>query len=251
EPTMSIAPALCPVCGTNTTPHNTACGNCGLIFASYAPAGGAGAPPAPALPPLICPHCGQPTPAGSSTCGACGAALTYTYQALFPGQTLTSARYTVQRALSKGGMGAIYLATDHEVFDRSVIIKAMLDYFDPADPHAVQVARERFLQEAKTLSTLRHPTIPQIYTYFQDGPYNYIVMEYIEGHDLEQHLTHDDDATGNEKNQVILLWSTRDGALLGKLPVYQGPITSVAFAPDGRTLFSTNAGGTMMVWRTP
>ncbi len=131
-----------------------------------------------------------------SNCTACGATLTYQYQALNPSQTLANGRYTVQQALSKGGMGAIYLATDHEAFDRTVVIKAMLDYFDPHDPHAVQEARERFLQEAKTLATLRHPAIPQIYTYFQDSTYNYIVMEYIEGHDLEQRLTRHDDASG-------------------------------------------------------
>lgn len=102
----------------------------------------------------------------------------------------------MQRALSKGGMGAIYLAADHETFDRLVVIKAMLDYFDPSDRNAVQAAKVRFLQEARTLSTLRHPAIPQIYGYFADGPHNYIVMEYIEGTDLEQGLTREDDATG-------------------------------------------------------
>jgi serine/threonine protein kinase len=114
---------------------------------------------------------------------------------LRPGQTLAQGRYTIQRALSKGGMGAIYLAADHDAFDRIVVVKAMLDYFDPADPQAVQSARDRFLQEAKTLAALRHPAIPQIYTYFQDGPRNYIVMEWIEGLDLEQRLSHRDDTT--------------------------------------------------------
>jgi serine/threonine protein kinase len=120
----------------------------------------------------------------------------YNFAQLQPGQLLAQGRYTVQRALSKGGMGAIYLATDHETFDRIVVIKAMLDYFDPLDPRAIQVARDRFIQEARTLATLRHPAIPQIYTYFQEGPHNYIVMEYIEGHDLLQRLTHAHDMTG-------------------------------------------------------
>jgi serine/threonine protein kinase len=114
---------------------------------------------------------------------------------LLVGQPLANGRYTIQRPLSKGGMGAIYLATDHEAFDRTVVVKAMLDYFDPSDPQAAQVAQDIFVREARTLSELRHPAIPQIYTYFQAGSHNYIVMEYIEGRDLEKELTHYDTTT--------------------------------------------------------
>jgi eukaryotic-like serine/threonine-protein kinase len=162
---MTVAPTTCPVCGRPIIAQESICDNCGFVFASGSPS----APPPSAV---------------------------YSFAQLPPGQSLAQGRYTVQRALSKGGMGAIYLATDHETFDRIVVIKAMLDYFDPSDPHAVQVARDRFIQEARTLATLRHPAIPQIYTYFQEGPHNYIVMEYIEGHDLLQRLTHTHDTTG-------------------------------------------------------
>jgi serine/threonine protein kinase len=93
-------------------------------------------------------------------------------------------------------MGAIYLATDHETFERTVVIKAMLDYFDPSNPQEVQAARNHFEHEARTLAELRHSAIPQIYTHFQETSYNYIVMEYIEGRNLEQGLTHTDEATG-------------------------------------------------------
>ncbi len=197
---MSQPSCICPVCQTAYQPQDTACDTCGLIFATYAGAAiGATIPhPPPASAPATtaCPHCGQPTRPDAKACVHCGASLVYQYRQLQPGQSLANGRYTVQRALSKGGMGAIYLATDHEAFDRTVVIKAMLDYFDPQNQDEVQAAQKRFLQEAKTLSTLRHPSIPQIYTYFQDGPHNYIVMEHIEGHDLEQQLTRTDDATG-------------------------------------------------------
>ena len=115
---------------------------------------------------------------------------------LQPGQQLANGVYTIQNLLSKGGMGSIYLATDRQAFDRVVVIKAMIDYFDPTDPQQVQDAQQRFLTEAQTLAKLRHPAIPQIYSYFQDGSHNYIVMEYIEGHDLETGLTRTDPHTG-------------------------------------------------------
>jgi WD40 repeat protein/serine/threonine protein kinase len=162
---MTVVPANCPICGSPCAAQEPVCDNCGFVFASRSP----GAPPAAAI---------------------------YSFAQLQPGQSLAQGHYTVQRALSKGGMGAIYLATDHQTFDRIVVVKAMLDYFDPTDPQAVQAAHDRFIQEARTLATLRHPAIPQIYTYFQDGLRNYIVMEYIEGHDLLQRLTHAHDTTG-------------------------------------------------------
>jgi WD40 repeat protein/serine/threonine protein kinase len=161
---MTVAPAMCPVCGSSYAAQEPVCDNCGLVFASRSPGA--------ALPTAI-----------------------YSFAQLQPGQALAHGRYIVQRALSTGGMGAIYLASDHETFDRIVVVKAMLDYFDPSDPLAVQAARDRFIQEARTLATLRHPAIPQIYTSFQEGPGNYIVMEYIEGHDLLQRLTHAHDVT--------------------------------------------------------
>jgi serine/threonine protein kinase len=113
-----------------------------------------------------------------------------------PGQTLAAGRYTIRRSLAQGGMGAVYLATDHQTFDRPVVIKAMRAYIDATDPHEASAARRRFMEEARTLASLRHPTIPQIYAYFQEGPHSFIVMEYIEGANLQQELTSIDEATG-------------------------------------------------------
>lgn len=142
----------------------------------------------------LCAACGQVLPAGAKFCVICGQPTVQTYQPPLPGQSLAKGRYTIQQPLSKGGMGAIYLATDHETFDRTVVIKAMLDYFDPNNPKEVQAARNHFVQEARTLSQLHHPAIPQIYTHFQDSSHNYIVMEYIQGRNLEQRLTRQNDA---------------------------------------------------------
>lgn len=158
----------CPVCHAPFSGAESACPQCGLVVPSNQPAATTVAP--------------QPTVAPPS------------FQA---GHVFADGRYTIQRLLSKGGMGTIYLASDHHAFDRTVVVKALLDYFDPADPQQVQSAQQRFLAEAQTLATLRHPAIPQIYTYFQEGPHNYIVMEYIEGHDLERRLTHTDPLTGD------------------------------------------------------
>jgi serine/threonine protein kinase/outer membrane protein assembly factor BamD (BamD/ComL family)/sugar lactone lactonase YvrE len=133
---------------------------------------------------------------GAQSCAACGTLLVVAYRPLTPGQQLAQGRYTIQRALSKGAMGAIYLATDHEAFNRIVVVKALLDHASHDDPAEEQAARERFAQEARTLAGLKHPTIPQIFSYFHDGPHTYIVMEYIEGDDLEGHLSGRSEASG-------------------------------------------------------
>ncbi len=98
--------------------------------------------------------------------------------------------YTVIWQLSKGGMGAIYLAKqDIAGTSRTVVIKELLDYFDPANLIEAQKANRRFRDEAITLVSINHPGIPQIYDYFSDSGHNYIVMQYIEGQDLSEGLT--------------------------------------------------------------
>ncbi|GAB4217313.1 MAG: hypothetical protein OHK0022_59410 [Roseiflexaceae bacterium] len=168
---MTLASSNCPACNAPFSPNESICTVCGLVFASQIPAVASAAPVASTapLPPLAAPPA-APVP-------------------LYPGQRLAQGRYSVLRLISRGGMGAVALASDADAFGRTVVVKAMLDYYDPTRPDDAQEARERFVHEARTLAELRHPAIPQIYAYFQDGAQNYIVMEYVEGHDLEQGLT--------------------------------------------------------------
>ncbi|MFN3763571.1 MAG: serine/threonine protein kinase, partial [Anaerolineae bacterium] len=71
-----------------------------------------------------------------------------------------------------------------------------LQYYDLTRPEEVQAAHRRFEAEGRTLAQLRHPGIPDIIAYFSEGGRNYIVMEYVEGTNLLQGLTHVD-AQGN------------------------------------------------------
>jgi serine/threonine protein kinase len=97
-------------------------------------------------------------------------------------------------------MGALYLVQDLEAFGRLRVLKEMLDYVDPADypdratyEQAVHKAHERFEDEARILASLHHPGIPEIMAYFTELGRNYIVMEYVEGKDLNEGLTHVDE----------------------------------------------------------
>ncbi|MEN9934998.1 MAG: hypothetical protein RLZZ387_1577 [Chloroflexota bacterium] len=97
--------------------------------------------------------------------------------------------------LSRGGMGAIYLA--YEVATgRMVVVKALADYFDPTDTRRAGAARERLAQEAETLASLSHPSIPRMLGALDDGAQVYLVMEHVAGLNLEQGLSHGADSPG-------------------------------------------------------
>ena len=103
---------------------------------------------------------------------------------------MNNGQYRILKQLGKGGMGAIYLAANTQAFDRPCVIKEMLAYFEPGEE---QEALNRFEQEAKTLASLKHPGIPDMYSYFSEGGHNYIVMEYVEGQNLSKSLTSEDE----------------------------------------------------------
>jgi serine/threonine protein kinase len=134
---------------------------------------------------------------GARYCASCQTPLgATTVDALRPGQLLDGGSYRVVRPLGHGGMGVVYLAAQTKAFDRLAVVKEVIDYFDPADAEERQRAIERFEAEARTLGDLKHPGIPDLYAYFSEGGHNYLVMEYIEGPDLADGLTHEDGDTG-------------------------------------------------------
>ncbi len=137
----------------------------------------------------ICPECHINNRSGARFCANCGASLA----GLQPGQVMHG-QYTIVRQLGKGGMGAVYLATETIANEpRSVVIKEMLDYYDPDDPQGEAKARQRFKVEAATLVKLNCYGIPLIFAYFIENGRNYIVMQFIQGRNLETGLTHEDD----------------------------------------------------------
>jgi len=85
-------------------------------------------------------------------------------------------RYTIEAAISRGAMGAVYRAIDEE--DRPVAIKRLTDVRQAA----------RFEIEARLLARLRHPRIARVTDHFLDEEGNYLVMELVEGADLGEVL---------------------------------------------------------------
>ena len=100
--------------------------------------------------------------------------------ALIPGARLGP--YEIVSALGAGGMGEVYRARDTRL-DRDVAIKVLPEAF-AADAERVA----RFQREAKTLASLNHPNIGQIYGLEPAGDVHALVMELVAGEDLSQRI---------------------------------------------------------------
>ncbi len=106
---------------------------------------------------------------------------------LDPG-TIFHDRYQIQRAIRSGGMGEVYRALDRET-NMLVAIKRMLApaLVEGADSGALYQA-QRFEEECKLLQNLSIPGVPAFVESFVDSDRKVIVMEFIEGVDLEKQI---------------------------------------------------------------
>src|ERR1700720_3995772 len=100
--------------------------------------------------------------------------------------TVLQNRYEIERLLGGGGMGMVYLAHDHRLANRPCAIKEMVDHF--IDQQQRLEANDYFAREADTLAQLKHQAIPAITDRFDDQNRHYLVMEYVEGRNLEEEL---------------------------------------------------------------
>jgi len=102
---------------------------------------------------------------------------------------LLAGRYQVIGQLGQGGMGAVHLARDTQLFGRLCVVKQMHTAFLSQSER--RRAEEDFRREAAVLARLNqpgHPRIPEVYGYFVEGGDHYLVMKYVEGESLEARL---------------------------------------------------------------
>ena len=91
-------------------------------------------------------------------------------------------KYEIKELLGRGGMGTVYKAYQ-PALERDVAIKLIhLDH--ASSPTTVA----RFRREAKVVAALRHPGIIQVHDFDVDDDMLYMVMEYVPGESLGQHL---------------------------------------------------------------
>jgi serine/threonine protein kinase len=111
---------------------------------------------------------------------------------LQPGTTLQD-RYLILGILGSGGMSSVYKGRDLHFpnVTKLVAIKEMTSML--TDQTMYEMVVTNFEREADLLATLSHPAIPRIYDYFTHKKSLYLVMEFIDGKDLEAILHEADD----------------------------------------------------------
>ena len=95
----------------------------------------------------------------------------------------TISHYEILEKLGEGGMGVVYKARDTHL-DRFVAIKVL-----PPEKVADAERKRRFVQEAKSASSLNHPNIITIHDIASDKGLDFIAMEYVPGKALNQLIT--------------------------------------------------------------
>lgn len=92
-------------------------------------------------------------------------------------------RYRIVRLIGKGGMGAVYEATDEEIQRRAAIKILHSQYTANAE------MASRFLNEARAVNIIQHPSLVSAFEFgkLPDGA-AYMVMEYLDGETLRERI---------------------------------------------------------------
>src|SRR3954454_15439174 len=95
---------------------------------------------------------------------------------LAPGALI--AGYRIESVVGRGGMGVVYRAVELEL-DRVVALKVIAPELleEPS-------VRERFLREARTAASIEHPNVIPVHAAGERDGIAYLVMRFIDGHDL-------------------------------------------------------------------
>lgn len=102
---------------------------------------------------------------------------------LLPGHILRE-RYKICQVVGRGGMGCVYQAEDLRLDGRLCAVKEIQP--DPASDQDAQLqTHEQFRREASVLARLDHPNLPKVSDFFSEEGRDFLVMDYVPGHDLK------------------------------------------------------------------
>ncbi|MEN6496057.1 MAG: serine/threonine-protein kinase, partial [Thermoguttaceae bacterium] len=112
-------------------------------------------------------------------------------------------KYKLIELLGRGGMGGVFVA-EHTTMNRRVALKIISKELgrDPA-------SLERFLVEARAGAALDHPNIVHSYSVDNEGDRYYMVMEFVEGKDLQRMV--EDDGPLDFERAVDYMRQAADG----------------------------------------
>ncbi|MFI1225779.1 MULTISPECIES: protein kinase domain-containing protein [unclassified Streptomyces] len=105
------------------------------------------------------------------------------------GRTIAD-RYELASILGQGGMGQVWTAYDRRL-DRRVAVKLLRPdrVAGPTGSDAADELRRRFVRECRVTAQVDHPGLVTVHDAGSDDDDLYLVMQYVEGADLADHLT--------------------------------------------------------------
>jgi serine/threonine-protein kinase len=232
---------VCPKCGTVNPPKAKFCLNCAASLSITTPGESLphqGAIPIPSeeislTPGAASPKAGDPSlvsgaiPMAPAPSAASQAASLPVPPSLEKGKTgmikansVIGGRYTVLGKLGRGGMGAVYLASDVRLKGKFWAIKELSTAALPG-PEEKQQAILVFQQEATLLASLDHSNLTKVVDYFEDRGKHFLVMDYIDGQTLAEMLEGRKEPFSEE---LVLEWARQLGDVLSYLHNRPQPI---------------------------
>ena len=124
---------------------------------------------------------------------------------LEPGDVVDG-RFKLLKLLGKGGMGSLFLCAPLDNPEARYALKTLTN----APAHkASETQQKRLVREAKLLSSLDHKNIVKVYDAWQDEFSTYVLMEYINGSNLEQ-IKQGGEFDFNEATALQIMWLLAD-----------------------------------------
>ena len=154
---------ICPNCQTTNRDTSRFCMNCATPLEGSATGG---------------------TPVSGPTSPDSGGSQPNLQTGMMPPESRLQNRYIIVRRLGRGGMGAVYAASDARITGKLWAVKEMSDAAI-TNPLEKQQAIGAFRQEAEMLARLNHPNLPAVTDFFSEGGKQYLVMELVAGQTLE------------------------------------------------------------------